>query len=90
MCCKSGDQNAKKPGTALWMSWLTEAAAEVKVISKVRTTKTNYWHNLKVICIKIPSNILEAIIKMFNSQKRNVKYDKVAIKSTEGIRFSIK
>lgn len=65
MCCKSGDQNAKKPETALWMSWLTEAAREVKVISKVRTTETNYWHNLKVIYIKIPSSILDAIIKMF-------------------------
>jgi hypothetical protein len=83
MCCKSGDLNATKPGTALWMSWLTEAARELKVISKVRTNKTNYWHNLKVIYIKIPSGILDAIIKMFlkwiHNWKTIVKYAKFAI-----------
>lgn len=90
MCCKSGDLNATKPGTVLWMSWLTEAARELKVISKVRTNKTNYWHNLKVIYIKIPSGILDAIIKNvfeMNSHLKNVNYAKLAIASPRQIQF---
>lgn len=65
MCCKLGDLNVIKFGIALWMFWLIEVVRELKVISKVRINKINYWYNLKVIYIKILFGILDVIIKMF-------------------------